>query len=69
VEVVEGGPAAQAGLRAEDLVVEVDGVPVETVDDLQRLMTAERIATRITVEVVREGRRFTLELVPVELRA
>jgi hypothetical protein len=32
-------------------------------------MTAERIATRITVEVVREGRRFTLELVPVELRA
>jgi S1-C subfamily serine protease len=69
VEIVEGGPAAQGGLRAEDLVVEVDGTPVETVDDLQRLMTAERIGSRIPVGVVREGRRFTLELVPVELPA
>src|SRR5918999_649325 len=38
VDVVEGSPAAAAGLRPEDLVVAVDGTPVRSVDDLQRLM-------------------------------
>ena len=36
-------PAAARGLRAEDLIVAVDGVPVLGVDDLQRLLGAERI--------------------------
>src|SRR6476661_11281911 len=34
VEVVEGSPAAQAGLRAEDLIVRVDGRPMTDVGDL-----------------------------------
>ena len=38
VDVVAGSPAGLAGLRAEDLVLSVDGSPVEKVDDLQRLM-------------------------------
>jgi S1-C subfamily serine protease len=69
VDVVEGGPAGQAGLRAEDLVVELDGMAVETVDDLQRLMTGERIGSPIAVAVVRGDRRLTLDVVPVELPA
>ena len=39
VEVVAGSPAERAGLRAEDLIVELDGQPIERVDDMQRLMT------------------------------
>src|SRR3954471_9757255 len=38
VQVVEGSPAANAGLRPEDLVVELDGSPVTDVGDIQRLM-------------------------------
>ena len=38
VEVIGDSPAARAGLRAEDLVVAIDGVPVRGVDDLQRLL-------------------------------
>jgi S1-C subfamily serine protease len=67
VEVVEGSPAAAAGLRPEDLIVAVDGTPVAGVDDLQRLMTAERIGARVPATVVRDGVRLELELVPVEL--
>ena len=67
VEVVEGSPAAKAGLRAEDLIVAVGGMPVEGADDLQRLMAGELIGERVSVAVVREGRQLEIELVPVEL--
>src|SRR3954454_3703910 len=54
VQVVEGTPAAAAGLRPEDLIVELDGSPVTGVDDLQRLMVVERIGTKVPIRVLRE---------------
>jgi serine protease Do len=67
VEVIEGSPAARAGFRPEDLVVEVAGVPVADANDLQRLMVGELVGTRVPTVVIREGRTLTLELVPIEL--
>ena len=67
VEVVPGSPAADGGLRAEDLIVAVDGEHVEKVDDVQRLMVGDRIGASVTLDVLREGRRVELRLVPVEL--
>jgi S1-C subfamily serine protease len=67
VEVVAGSPAAQAGLRPEDMIVEVDDTPVPSVSDLQRLMVADLIGKRVPLTIVRDGRVQRLELVPVEL--
>lgn len=67
VEVVEASPAAQAGLRAEDLILDFDGTPVNGVDDLQRLMAGELIGQTVTVTAVRNGQTLPVELVPVEL--
>jgi serine protease Do len=67
VEVVDGSPAAQAGLRPEDLIVELNGTPVESVDDIQRLMVGELIGSRVHARVLREGSERELDLVPVEL--
>jgi S1-C subfamily serine protease len=67
VEVVSGSPAARAGLRAEDLIVEVDGESMGDVGDLQRLMVAERIGQGVQVQVVRDGGLLRLELIPREL--
>jgi S1-C subfamily serine protease len=67
VEVVEDSPAQRAGLRAEDLIVEVDGSAVAGVGDLQRLMVADRIGATVDVTLLRGGRALTLELVPAEL--
>jgi len=67
VEVVDGSPAARAGLRPEDLIVELNGVPVQTVDDIQRLMVGELIGSQVHARVLREGSERELDLVPVEL--
>jgi serine protease Do len=69
VDVVQGSPAARAGLRAEDLIVEVDGVPVAGVDDLQRLMTGDVIGRSVSARLLRQGRELAVELVPDELVA
>ncbi|MDP8971138.1 MAG: trypsin-like peptidase domain-containing protein [Actinomycetota bacterium] len=68
LSVVAGSPAAGAGLKPEDLILEVDGVPVEDVGALQRLMTGERIGRRVTVGVFRGGRLQRLEVTPTLLR-
>ena len=69
VEVVAESPAHVAGLRGEDLIVGVDGAPVRGIDDLQRLLTAERIGTACELEIVREGDVRRVSLTPRELPA
>jgi S1-C subfamily serine protease len=69
VEVVEGSPAARAGLRAEDLVVAIDGAPIVSVDELHRLMVGDAIGRTLHVKVIREGRSRDVELVPAELES
>jgi serine protease Do len=69
VQVVEGGPADRAGLRPEDLLVELDGTPIEGMDELQRVVVSELIGRSVRAKVIRAGRERELELVPAELDA
>src|SRR5438309_3146238 len=66
-QVVEGGPADQAGMLSEDLIVELEGTPIESMDDLQRVVVSEVIGRAVRAKVVRAGRERELELVPAEL--
>jgi serine protease Do len=61
------GPAAAAGVRPEDLIVSIDGRPVERMDDLLRAMSGEAVGVPLQVGVIRAGRRIELELIPGEL--
>jgi S1-C subfamily serine protease len=67
VEVAEGSPAERAGLRPEDLIVELGGLAVERAGDIQRLMTEDAIGNPLGAKVLRGERWLDLELRPVEL--
>jgi serine protease Do len=69
VEVAADSPAERAGLRVEDLVVELEGAPVASVDDIQRAMTEAAIGNSVSMRVLRGERLITLTLAPIELVA
>ena len=58
-----------AGLMTLDVVVRLDGEPVTGVDDLIRLLNAERIGRAVTVDVLRRGQLRSFEVHPTERRS
>ena len=67
VEIVAGSPADAAGLRVGDVIFELDGDPIESATDLQRLMVAERIGAEAAARLVRDGAVLELRVTPAEL--
>ncbi len=67
VQLLDGSPASAAGVRAGDVIVELDGKPIEGVGDLQRVMVGEMVGRRVPVGVERNGSIVSLEVTPVEL--
>ena len=68
VEVVAGSPAAEAGLRPGDLILEVEGTPVEGMEDLQHLTDADAVGRELDVFLYRGDRPMRVSVRPVELK-
>jgi S1-C subfamily serine protease len=63
LEVVEASPAQAAGLRKDDLLLSANGAPVQTLDDLQRVMVLAP-PSEIQLEVQRGAGRRALAIRP-----
>src|SRR6204780_4342691 len=68
-QVVAGGPADRAGLRAGDLLLTVAGKPVAVSQDLQRQMFSEAIGQPLAITVMRNGALVDVIAEPTELVA
>jgi S1-C subfamily serine protease len=66
-EVIGGSPAAQAGLRPGDLVLDVGRRPVEDAQGIQRQLFGEAIGVPLPVTVLRNGAMVDVVAVPSEL--
>jgi S1-C subfamily serine protease len=66
-EVMGDGPAAAGGVRAGDVILDVDGRAVTSAADLQRLMYDDAIGRTITVRVQRGDQTLELAVTPIEL--
>jgi len=56
----EDSPAQKGGLLLGDILVTLDGQSVSEVEDLQALLTGNRVGKAIPVEVIRGGTLQTL---------
>src|SRR5450631_4506604 len=59
-------PAALAGLLPGDVVIKLDGVDINGVDDLIRILDRDRIDRTLAMEVLRMGRLRAIDIHPVE---
>ena len=66
-QVIDGSPAARAGLRVGDILLAVDGDPIVTTTALQRLMVEDAIGRRLEITVWRNGALVDVVAVPREL--
>ena len=69
VQLLEPGPAAAAGIRVGDVLLDLDGDPIEGVGDLQRHLVGDVIGRRLDLRVERAGEIRSISVSPVELRA
>jgi S1-C subfamily serine protease len=66
MNIEQDGPAAQAGLLPGDVVIRLDGVDINGVDDLIRVLDRDRIGRTLAMDVLRLGRLRAIEIHPVE---
>jgi S1-C subfamily serine protease len=56
------GPANLAGLRPGDLIVAFEGQPIQTLDDLHRVLTEARIGTFARIDALRGAERHAVNV-------
>jgi len=60
VQVGDNTPAAKAGVKSGDIIVNINGREIRTRSELRTAIGLLRIGERIKVEIVRDGKRRTL---------
>ena len=66
-DVMAGSPAAEAGVRVKDVILDVDGQPLDNAGDLQRLMISDAIGRAHRLRVLRGDEIVELRVTPAEL--
>jgi Do/DeqQ family serine protease len=59
-QVVPGSEAEKAGIKPNDVIVSVNGNPVTSAQDLSNAIGVLRVGTPLTLEVIRNGKSFTI---------
>jgi len=64
VKVVGNSPAAQAGIRAGDIILKIDGKEISDAAAVQQLVEKSGVGNNLAVELSRNGRSLSLNLKP-----
>jgi putative serine protease PepD len=61
-EVVSGGPAEGAGLRPGDIIVELGGTKITSMDELIAALIQRRVGDKLSIAYLRDGQRHTAQV-------
>lgn len=61
--VVSGSGLEKAGIKSNDIIVELDGVKVTSIDDIQSIIQNKKIGDKIPCKVYRKGKYIKCEVV------
>jgi len=61
-EIKDGSPAKAAGLRTGDIIVEVDGAAIKTIEDMADIIAGKKPGDVLKFGVVAKGSRKTIEV-------
>lgn len=70
VETPDGGPAQKAGIRPDDIIVEVEGAKIVNLRDLRQVISRMSVGEQVNVKVLRENSEinFTVTLADLEVQ-
>jgi S1-C subfamily serine protease len=68
MSVESGSPASHAGLSGGDIIIDFADAAVTGVDDLHRILTAERIGVPTAMTILRSGSRQQVTVTPEEAK-
>ncbi len=65
-QVFEGDPADKAGIKTGDIIIAIDGRPIQDTQELLRIVAALPVGKTVAIKVLREGSTKSLSLVIAE---
>ena len=66
IGVAPGSPASLAGLREGDVIVELNGQPMASIDALHKFLTGDQIGVPARLTIVRRTEKLTVAITPAE---
>ena len=66
IGVAPGSPASLTGLREGDVIIEINGQPVASIDALHRFLTGNQIGIEAPLTILRRTEKLVLPITPAE---
>ena len=64
--VTEGGAAEKAGIKEDDVIVSIGGLPVKNIETYMAAMSGQKVGTEVDVIVLRKDKKVTVKVVPTK---